>query len=744
MVGTPYTTVDGETEAGAVYVFDRNVQTFIKNDDSSNAYTVLGTVTGPVSVIVNNQFLINQTDSTIGAANSFTVSGNTININADLIIGDTIQIETNQFSLIQQVDQNTAAEFCNFGQAVDICTNNCSLYVGEPQSSQQIFKGGVVERFVNQSRIYGTITATLANPVLTAGNTIRINNIDVEVPASDPTVQGLADQINGVPVGSQTGVQNVLATVSATGYLTISVKNPDAASPFNKVQVAPGSVGTAFADLGFETFAWTQTIESPYPIEYAGFGSSLSIDDSAVNLVVGCPKGSLYLITVFDDGTTFFDAGTTIFFSIFVQSGAIYTYDYLPSSTLTVTNPGKFVFGQQVNNNQVGPYDAFGTSVNYTSGVLMAGAPKNDAGDSSADFGAMFVFENTTQSPAWSIINIQQPTVDIRLLNSVFLYDRITSAKTEFLDFINPLQGKILGAAQQNIDYDTDGFGQGLIARQLRRGKGIVNWNKQARAIKWYLYPELLNQIHVATKDYTTLAEKQLWVLNNESTRVATGSGLLAPGAFLDLADESGLIAPIGDWVLNESARTVAEWISTGLVDRGMAIHVNASRRQLSDITFVDRALTILRDNNLEGSQLVFETSEATLVDNNPSVLRTVTALKRQGVRIAVDDFGAGYSSLASLRTFPADLLKLDGTLVRDVGRTDGGDDPMVRSLIQLAHSLNLIVCAEWVTTEDHVQRLKVLGCDLLQGNRIGEPISAEAFATKLRRTTAQPVQATD
>jgi diguanylate cyclase (GGDEF)-like protein len=220
--------------------------------------------------------------------------------------------------------------------------------------------------------------------------------------------------------------------------------------------------------------------------------------------------------------------------------------------------------------------------------------------------------------------------------------------------------------------------------------------------------------------------------------------GLLAPGAFLDLADESGLIAPIGDWVLNESARTIAEWISTGLVDRGMAIHVNASRRQLSDITFVDRALTILRDNNLEGSQLVFETSEATLVDNNPSVLRTVTALKRQGVRIAVDDFGAGYSSLASLRTFPADLLKLDGTLVRDVGRTDGGDDPMVRSLIQLAHSLNLIVCAEWVTTEDHVQRLKVLGCDLLQGNRIGEPISAEAFATKLRRTTAQSIQAID
>jgi EAL domain-containing protein (putative c-di-GMP-specific phosphodiesterase class I) len=210
--------------------------------------------------------------------------------------------------------------------------------------------------------------------------------------------------------------------------------------------------------------------------------------------------------------------------------------------------------------------------------------------------------------------------------------------------------------------------------------------------------------------------------------------GLLAPGAFLDLADESGLIAPIGDWILDQGAQTVAEWIRDGLVDPSTALHINASRRQLSDITFVDRTLTILRTHQLDASQLVLETSESNLVENNPSVLRTVNALTRQGIKIAVDDFGSGYSSLASLRTFPADILKLDGTLVRDVGRTDGGDDPMVRSLIQLAHSLNLTVCAEWVTTDDHVQRLKVLGCDLLQGNRIGEAVDASTFAEKIRR----------
>jgi diguanylate cyclase (GGDEF)-like protein/PAS domain S-box-containing protein len=214
--------------------------------------------------------------------------------------------------------------------------------------------------------------------------------------------------------------------------------------------------------------------------------------------------------------------------------------------------------------------------------------------------------------------------------------------------------------------------------------------------------------------------------------------GELAPGAFLDLANESGLIGPIGDWVLTTAARQVRTWIDQGIVDQRLSLHINVSRRQLADTTFVDRVLTILNDAQLEGPQLVCETSEGTLVDNNPAILRSVNGLKRTGVRVAVDDFGSGYSSLAALRTFPADMLKLDGTLVRDVGRTDGGDDPIVRSLIQLAHSLDLVVVAEWVGSDDHVQRLRVLGCDLLQGNRIGAPMSA---AQLTQWVTAEPVQ---
>ena len=466
LIGCADQTVDGKVEAGSVYVFDRNVQRFIYGTETSSVtFTVLGAVTAPVSVIVNNQFLTNQVDSTINANNTFTVSGNDITIQDPLQVGDVIEIETNQFVLTQQVKQQTVnasnaivdnpMEFTNFGQALDICSFNCSLYIGAPQDSTQEWKAGSVQRSVNQSRVYGTITATVANPVLTAGQTLRVNNIDVAVPnAPNNTVVGLADAINNlVTLG---GVPNVTASVSATGFLTISVKNTDSAAPGNKLQVAPGSStgSTVFSALGFNTFVFTQSIYSPYPVEFAAFGASVNIDDTADNLVVGAPGGTQYIVTEFDEGETDFDGNSTIFFSTIVQSGVVYTYDYLPSAGDSTLNPGKFVFGLQIADNGAGTYDNYGIAVNYTDGVLMVGAPGNDFGDSSAaNRGRVFVFENPDRTPAWTVIREQQPVVDVRLLNSVFAYDRITSARTEFFDFFDPLQGKILGAAKQNINY---------------------------------------------------------------------------------------------------------------------------------------------------------------------------------------------------------------------------------------------------------------------------------------------------
>jgi len=502
LIGAPDRTVDSNAQAGSVYVYDRNVQRFIYGTDGSTVqFTVLGTVAEPVSVLVNGTFFVNEANAEPDAANAFTVNGNTITIsNANLTVGDIIEIETNDLQFVQIIDQQTPEGFSNYGTATDLCSYNCSLYVGVPNSSAQQIKAGVVERCINQSRAYGIITTLTANANLDNGDTLRVNNQDVVVPsawnsaliyavntvvyntsASTTTVyQSLQSvpastaltntsywktittttvtasaEVRALAAQINIDVPNVNSTVDAAGYLTLAVKNSAAAAIGNKLQVAPGSVGTTFDDLGFETFVFTQTILSPYPADFAGFGTSVSIDDSAVNLVVGAPRGTLYLITVFDLNNTDFDESATDFFDQVIQSGAVYTYDLLNSTNGSVTNPDKFVFGQQIDNPNVASYDQYGVAVNYTDGVLFTGAPGNELGDSTlvANYGRVFVSVNPDRVPAWTVLRAQQPVVDVRLLNSVYSYDQVTSAVTQYYDFFNPLQGKILGAARQNIDY---------------------------------------------------------------------------------------------------------------------------------------------------------------------------------------------------------------------------------------------------------------------------------------------------
>jgi EAL domain-containing protein (putative c-di-GMP-specific phosphodiesterase class I) len=206
--------------------------------------------------------------------------------------------------------------------------------------------------------------------------------------------------------------------------------------------------------------------------------------------------------------------------------------------------------------------------------------------------------------------------------------------------------------------------------------------------------------------------------------------GVLTPPAFLDIAEESGVITPIGDWIIRRACADAKRWMDGGLVDRGFLLHFNVSVRQLGDSAFVERVMGALHDTDLDPFHVVIEVTEKVMLSDNPTVGRTLAALKRLGVRLGIDDFGTGYSSLARLKEFPADYLKLDGTLVRDIG-IQGGDDPIVRSIIQLAHSLNMSVIAEWVTSDDQIQRLRILGCDFVQGNRVAQPMSAEKFESR-------------
>jgi hypothetical protein len=449
LIGCSNDSVGTTSSAGQVYAFDRSVTRVIISDPETTTYALPAGFQEPVSVMLNNQFLTNADNILNG---QFTVSGSNVVLesNVTLAVGDILQLESNIFTLIQAIPANAPFETANFGASIDVCPNNCSVYIGAPQDGSVLPEAGLVDRRVNQARIYGVITSTEVNPTLTAGDTIRIQNTPVAVPnAPDNTVEGLAEAINTAAIPN-------IQSSSANGLLTIGVINVEAADQFNRLNVLPGTSGTAFSDLGFDLYAYTQTIVSPNPVPSAAFGSAVFIDSEADNLVVSAPGGNLYEPVTFDNGSTYFDDRSTIFNSTVVQSGVVYTFDYLPSSTSSITSPGQFVFGQQIYDTSVSALDRWGTAIDYTTGRLLVGSPGSDLGDSTLsdlNYGRVAVFENVNNEPAWTVVHEQQPVVDVYLLNSVYMYDKIKSSETHFFDFINPLQGKILGAARQNINY---------------------------------------------------------------------------------------------------------------------------------------------------------------------------------------------------------------------------------------------------------------------------------------------------
>ena len=219
--------------------------------------------------------------------------------------------------------------------------------------------------------------------------------------------------------------------------------------------------------------------------------------------------------------------------------------------------------------------------------------------------------------------------------------------------------------------------------------------------------------------------------------------GLITPPAFLEVAEETGAIGPIGDWVISQAASTLRTLLDDNTLERSVAVHVNVSPRQLSDVGFVERTTNALAGAGVDMRQLVLEFTESTAMAGNPAVTRSLNALSRLDVRLSIDDFGTGYSSLAHLRDFRAAQLKLDGTFIRNIGR-ENSDDPIVRSIVQLAHSLDMTVVAEWVQSAEQLQRLRLLGCDHAQGHHLCEPTDATGireFAQRTSAATSEPVR---
>lgn len=201
--------------------------------------------------------------------------------------------------------------------------------------------------------------------------------------------------------------------------------------------------------------------------------------------------------------------------------------------------------------------------------------------------------------------------------------------------------------------------------------------------------------------------------------------GRLTPDVFLPLAEKTGLIVPLGNWVVDEACRQLSEWRKQGRL--AWSIAVNLSTLQFEQSSLIDTIITTLRKHDVPADKLILEVTETTAMSNPDESVRVLTKLTELGVKASIDDFGTGYSSLLYLKRLPASELKIDRAFVRELSRK-GDDATIVSAIVALAKTLNLKVVAEGVETEEQRAFLTELGCNTLQGYLLGKPVSAESI----------------
>jgi EAL domain-containing protein (putative c-di-GMP-specific phosphodiesterase class I) len=207
--------------------------------------------------------------------------------------------------------------------------------------------------------------------------------------------------------------------------------------------------------------------------------------------------------------------------------------------------------------------------------------------------------------------------------------------------------------------------------------------------------------------------------------------GLVSPDRFIPIAENSGLIVPLGEWVLRTACRQAREWQNAGLPRLSVAVNVSAV--QFRQEGFCDLVKKVLSDTGLDPQCLELELTESLLLANAEAMVSVVRELKALGITVAIDDFGTGYSSFSYLRQLQVNKFKIDRSFIRDVA-VNPEDATITSAIINMAKSLKLKVIAEGVETEAQMQFLRAHQCDEIQGYYFSKPLSVEDVSVKLKQ----------
>jgi len=407
----------------------------------------VGTITGVTATVQTTPLYVNVNGTLVDDINYASV-GSLFYYTGTLQAGDIVNISDNQFNMLQTLNNDYVNRTnIQFGYDLDVNKQGSDILVGSPFEIDDKNREGAVYRFTNGGARHGIVIGT--SDVNVVGNrNLLINGFLV------PLTPGDADHIAATI--NTNNISNVQAAAT-NGKLVIQVINNDI-TVLNEKLVITAFDGSTLNELGLQIFTKTQIITCPHEQGPTQFGSAIKLNDSG-SVVISAPVGTRYEGTTFDftddeqlDNDTVFDNNATRFVESYPNAGAVYMFDFLSQNNESLLNPGSYVYAQPVNSNDIdyGFNPEYGYSLDFNENVIMVGSPNYQP---ALIGGQVIVNKNNTGVNDWAVYRQSSPIVDIEKIQNTQLFSAETNNTLVNLDYMDPLQGKLLGAVRQDIDY---------------------------------------------------------------------------------------------------------------------------------------------------------------------------------------------------------------------------------------------------------------------------------------------------
>jgi sugar lactone lactonase YvrE len=452
-VGAPLATVNSVEKSGAVYVYHRTVTEFTTNG-ITNTFTFPDSLNVVYRVYLNGSLIYDLASlaelNTGRIPTYFTVSSNSIQYGGTgvptLFAGNIIRVESNQFVFDQVIyPENTGLLLGGrFGSVLAMCGNGCNIYASSLDYVLSNYRRGAVTRYLNVGRVFGTITGTISNPTVTAGESLIINNR--EVVFSGTSLESVILDINtlGIPGVTASIVNNRLKITS------------DVVVAAYKLVIVSGAVGTPLEDLGLEINKYVQTILHPQDLGET-FGISVKVDQTSGILAISSDGADISIPINIDSLIgipTLFDSGGTRFVDYIIDSGAVYIHNLISNPYEDVDDPSLFAFTQKLVGPNLDTGFNFGASIDIKFERLVVGVA-NDY-NIVDDGGSIYYYYNENSKSGWQLTRYNEPRVDIGAVSGSFIYNTVSQNILDFMDYIDPVKGKLLGVVEQELDYQEE------------------------------------------------------------------------------------------------------------------------------------------------------------------------------------------------------------------------------------------------------------------------------------------------